>query len=478
MVANRLRITALITVILLNLTTLGAGVAVAVLLPGRLALWDVPRVAAAPLVVPRPALASPRPGAGGATRAGLSAALAPLLGSASLGPHAGITVTGLATGTVLYSHDGASPAPPASSLKLATATAALMTLGPGARLTTTVVAGRTAGTIVLAGGGDPTLAAGRPPASDYPQPATLRSLATAAARALRARGETKVRLRYDTSLFTGPAMAPGWTRSYVTTGNVTPISALEVDQGRLTTAGRPQDADDPLNYRPRSLTPAADAARSFASFLTADGIHVTATGPGRAPAGAARIAAVHSPTVSAMIDWMLRESNNVIAEDLARQVALRTGHPASFSGAAAAVSAVLARLGITRGVHLVDGSGLSPDDRLTPNALARLITLAGRPGRTALRPIYAALPVAGFSGTLEPGHSVFGNFGRAALGTVRAKTGNLTTVASLTGVVTDASGETLGFAIMAGRIPAGGLTNAAATIDRLATVLASCGCRR
>ena len=38
---------------------------------------------------------------------------------------------------------------------------------------------------------------------------------------------------------------------------------------------------------------------------------------------------------------MLRESNNVIAENLARQVALREGKPATFSGAAAAVTQVL-----------------------------------------------------------------------------------------------------------------------------------------
>ena len=476
--ANRLRLTALITAGLVNLGTLGAGVSVAWLLPARLARWDIPRVAAAPLAVPRAELARPAPPEKLATGAGLAAALAPLLNSASLGPHAGITVTDLGTGSVLYSRDGSTSATPASSQKLATAAAALLTLGPGARLNTTVVQGRAANSIVLVGGGDPTLAAGQLPAASYPRPASLRSLAAAAARALRAHGETTVRLRYDDSLFTGPAMAPGWTADYVSTGNVTPISALEVDQGRLTAAGTPEDADNPLNFRPRSVTPAADAAHAFAALLTADGIHVTATAPGRAPAGAARVAVVHSPTVSAMTDWMLRESNNVIAEDLARQVALKTGRPASFSGAAAAVTAVLARLGVRAGVDLVDGSGLSPDDKLTPSALASLVTIAARPGRTALRPIFAALPVAGFSGTLAAGQSVFGGFGRAALGTVRAKTGNLTTVASLTGLVTDASGETLSFAILAGQIPDGALTRAAATIDQLATTLATCGCNR
>ncbi len=120
--------------------------------------------------------------------------------------------------------------------------------------------------VILVGGGDPTLAAGQPPAADYPQDATLRALAAQAARALRARGTRRVRLGFDTSLYTGPGLAPGWPRSYVTTGNVTPISSLEVDQGRLTAGGAPQDADDPGNTMPRTFTPAPEAAaRSRAS---------------------------------------------------------------------------------------------------------------------------------------------------------------------------------------------------------------------
>jgi PBP4 family serine-type D-alanyl-D-alanine carboxypeptidase len=271
-------------------------------------------------------------------------------------------------------------------------------------------------------------------------------------------------------------MAPGWSASYVSTGNVTPMSALEVDQGRLTAAGRPEDADNPLNFRPRSTTPAADAARAFAGYLAADGVQVLATGPGKVTPRAAPIAAVQSPPVSAMVDQMLRESNNVIAEDLAHLVAVHTGQPASFSGAAAAETAVLRRLGIVSGVRLADGSGLSTGNRLSPDVLARIVTLAGGPRAGALRPIVAALPVAGFSGTLAPGQSVFGNFGRPALGAVRAKTGNLTTVASLTGIVNDASGQVLGFAIMADQIPDGGLAAATAAIDQLATALATCGC--
>ncbi|HEY4853128.1 MAG TPA: D-alanyl-D-alanine carboxypeptidase/D-alanyl-D-alanine-endopeptidase [Streptosporangiaceae bacterium] len=475
--ANRLRITALVSLAMVNVCALGAGVAVARLLPGRLALWNIPRVAAAPLVaggqVLRPAQsAGPLP-----TSHGLSAALAPILASRALGSHVAAVVTDPVSGAVLFSSGGSSPAEPASTAKLATGVAALAALGPGARFTTRAVAGAAAGSVVLVGGGDPTLTAGPPPASDYPRPATLASLAAAAARSLRAQGLTRVRLSYDTSLFSGPLLAPGWPTGYVSTGNVTPITSLEVDQGRLTPSGRPEDADNPGNFRPRSFDPAAVAAMAFGSFLKADGIIVT--GPvaqGTAPAGAATIAAVTSPPLSAVVGWMLRESNNVIAEDLARQVALHAGAAASFSGAAAAVTRVLRGLDVS-GIRLVDGSGLSPDDRVTPSALTSLVAVAAGAAHAQLRPAVTGMPVAGFSGTLAPDQSVFGHFTGPALGAVRAKTGNLDTVAAMAGLAYDRQGQVLAFAFMADQVPPGSLTQAAAEIDAMATLLAGCGCR-
>ena len=183
-----------------------------------------------------------------------------------------------------------------------------------------------------------------------------------------------------------------------------------------------------------------------------------------------------SPPLAEIVQWMLIESNNVIAENLARQVAIATRMPASFSGAAAAVAAADRSLGV-RGIHLVDGSGLSPDDRITPRALVQLITLAARPGDARLRPVITGLPIAGFAGTLAPGGSVFGAAGPPALGLVRAKTGNLNSVAALAGVAYASNGQLLGFAFMADQVPKNGLIQAGGAIDELATELASCGCR-
>jgi D-alanyl-D-alanine carboxypeptidase/D-alanyl-D-alanine-endopeptidase (penicillin-binding protein 4) len=473
-----------VTLVMLNVFTILAGPTLAGLLRARAIAAAAPRVAAAPVVHPGAVLAGnperntasgPEPTVGG-----LSSALSPVLRTPALGSGVGALVSDPATGRVLFAANPSVPATPASTTKLVTSAAALTALGPGARLATRVVRGAAPGDIVLAGGGDPTLAAGRPPGSQYPQPATLADLAAATARALAAQHLSRVRLGYDGSLFTGQPMAPGWTRSYVDSGNVTPITALEVDQGRLTAGGTPEDADNPGNSNPRSWTPAADAAKAFASFLAADGIRVDGgPEPAKPSARAAQIAKVESPPLSEIVEWMLGESNNVIAEFLARQVALATGRPATFSGAAEAVMAVARRLGVPAAeIHLVDGSGLSPDDRIAPAALVKIVTLAASPAHPALRSAVTGMPVTGFSGTLAAGSGLFGNQGTAALGLVRAKTGNLDTVATMAGLAGDRDGRLLAFAIMADRIPgAAQLQPAADAINRFAATLAGCGCR-
>ena len=134
-------------------------------------------------------------------------------------------------------------------------------------------------------------------------------------------------------------------------------------------------------------------------------------------------------------------------------------------------------LGIsTGGLHLVDGSGLSPQDAIAPATLVKILQLATSDPK--IRPLLAGLPVAGFSGTLSAGQSVFAGIGGPALGSVRAKTGNLGTVTTLAGLATDRTGRTLVFAFMADKIPAAGmLLTAANAIDDAAAALANCGCR-
>jgi D-alanyl-D-alanine carboxypeptidase/D-alanyl-D-alanine-endopeptidase (penicillin-binding protein 4) len=73
---------------------------------------------------------------------------------------------------------------------------------------------------------------------------------------------------------------------------------------------------------------------------------------------------------------------------------------------------------------------------------------------------------------------VFAGIGGPALGSIRAKTGNLDTVTTLAGLATDRAGRTLAFAFMADKIRAAGmLSTAAKAIDDAAAALANCGCR-
>jgi D-alanyl-D-alanine carboxypeptidase len=483
---NRLARMMALTLALLCLFTIGAGAAVARLMPHRLALFQLPSVAghgvARPGTVLRATTGAPS-GAGVATAAGVTAKVDGLVKSGSLGPHVGALVADLSTGQVLYEQDAAARFAPASTTKIATAVAALETLGPQARFSTRVLAdgkARQGGAqIVLAGGGDPTLAVHSYPPGDYPQPATLSALAAATARALRAKGLSSVTLRYDATLFGGPAVARGWkplgaAGNYVSSGNFTPITGLEVDQGRLTARGIPEDSDDAGNFRPRSLTPSQDAAHAFAVLLHKDGITVRGKpSAGRAPRAGRVLALVRSPSLAAIVQQMLTESNNVIAETLARHVAFATGRPGTFAGAAAGVMAAAARLNV-HGLRLYDGSGLSPMDRISPRALVSLIGVAAR-SDARLRPVITGMPVAGFSGTLGPG-SFFGPFGRAGLGMVRAKTGNLTHVATMAGVAMTANGELLAFAFMGNAIPVRLAGQPELTLAQLATALAGCGC--
>ncbi|HYB15182.1 MAG TPA: D-alanyl-D-alanine carboxypeptidase/D-alanyl-D-alanine-endopeptidase [Streptosporangiaceae bacterium] len=474
---RRTRVAALLTLAMINVFTLAAGIVVARMLPARLAALRVPSVVAGPALGGGAVLSAGAQAGLLPTASGLRSALAGPLSAPALGPQVSVLVADPVTGRVLLSEHGAELATPASTAKLATALAALAVLGGGARFTTRVVDGAGPGSIVLVGGGDPTLAVNQFPAQDYPRPATLASLAASTARALKSAGRTTISLGYDTSLYTGPGLAPGWTGDYVSAGDVTQIVSLEVDQGRLTPAGTPEDSDDPYNLRARASDPAAMAAASFATLLVADGIRVTGPPVAQTATGrSAVIASVVSPPLSATVEQMLQESNNVIAENVARQVALATGEPASFNGAAQAVIMVLRRLGVTSGIRLVDGSGLSPDDAIAPDTLVKILELAVV--RPRLRPLLAGLPVAGFSGTLSAGESVFSGIGGAALGSVRAKTGNLGTVTSLAGLADDKNGRTLVFAVMADQIPSAGMLSAAAdAIDTAAAALAGCGCR-
>ncbi|MER5554209.1 D-alanyl-D-alanine carboxypeptidase/D-alanyl-D-alanine-endopeptidase [Streptomyces sp. NPDC002793] len=373
----------------------------------------------------------------------LEAALEPLLDAPALGGVRTAVVVDAATGKQVYARGASTPMTPASTVKIATAAAALSALGPDHRIATTVTLSPDSGTLTLVGGGDPTL-----------DKAALRALAATAARSLRDGGKAAVRLVYDTSRYSGPALHPIGPNE-----NIAPVSALMVDEGRLDKSDR--------GPAPRTGDPAGDAARTFADLLDEAGV-VTRSAPtsGRAPAGARTVATHLSKPLSALVERALTNSDNDIAEALARQTALKAGEPASFAGSRRAVTARLKALGLPlTGARLADGSGLDRADKVTAGLLAQLLALAAGPDHPELRPVLTGLPVAGFSGTL--GHRYTAT--SPATGLIRAKTGTLTGVNSLAGTAVDARGRLLAFAFLAT-----GTTSPAeaeASLDTLATTL-------
>jgi serine-type D-Ala-D-Ala carboxypeptidase/endopeptidase (penicillin-binding protein 4) len=94
-----------------------------------------------------------------------------------------------------------------------------------------------------------------------------------------------------------------------------------------------------------------------------------------------------------------------------------------------------------------------------------------------LHNIITSLPVAAWSGTLADRY-LPGSAGAAGAGVVRAKTGTLTGVSTLAGIVHDADGRLLVFAFLADQVPpsASGTKAAEGALDRLAADLAGCGC--
>ncbi|MDT7545237.1 MAG: hypothetical protein QOE99_1347 [Actinomycetota bacterium] len=421
-----------------------------------------PQISRSPLLGPATAL-GPLP-----TAAGLRRALAAGLGDRALGGAVAISVIDAASGRPLLENAAREVVLPASTAKIATAVAALTALPADRRLTTRVVAGPAPGDVVLVGGGDPTLA-GPFTRPGYPSPARLADLAAKARIALA--GAPVRRVLVDDSLYGGPVLGPGWRPQYVTSGDVAPVMALMVDGGRT--------ALPPLvgpSRAPRQSDPALAAGRSLARLLGVPAAPVTR---GRAPSAGRLLAAVQSPTVQQLVEAMLTHSDNDLAEALARQVAIAKGQPATFAGAAAALrsvlAAVLVHVGSSPGaVLLSDASGLSRLDRVQPGALTRLLAAVAGADRDRLFPVLSGLPVAGFDGTLERRYRK--GPGLPAAGVVRAKTGTLNGVSALAGLVRTKDGRLLAFDLTANAVPLGATLASQTALDRLAAVLAGCGC--
>ncbi|MEV0079277.1 D-alanyl-D-alanine carboxypeptidase [Nocardia neocaledoniensis] len=421
--------------------------------------------------LPGAAVVPARSDAPAPTAAGIAAALAPVVGSPDLGAFAG-QVTDPTSGTVLWSQDPTKPMIPSSTAKIMLTAAALLTLPDDQRVATRVLAGAP-GELVLVAGGDPTLT-NTTDGGYYTDGARIADLAAQ----VKAAGRQVSAIVVDTTAYTGPTLASGWDPIDIPEGSITPIEPIMLDGGRF---------DHTADYSPRTSTPALDAGRALAAAL---GVDPGAVRVGPADRTGVEIAKVESAPLRVRLHDMMIHSDNVLAETIGRELAVATGHEASFAGAVAATAAALTSAGFdVSGLHLADNSGLSVDDRVPPRLLDSIVATAAEPTgdaavvpagtqarpetdprAAALAPLLDDLPVAGGTGTLAPR---FVTQNRQGAGWVRAKTGTLSVASALVGYVLDRDGRVLTFALMSNdRLP----EVSRPALDAVAGALRDCGC--
>ncbi len=345
-------------------------------------------------------------------------------------------------GEPLYDLHAEEPVIPASTLKLATATAALARMGPDATFVTEVraggdPAGGVVGDLWLVGGGDPLLATQDFAATAGPG-ATPR-LATpleALADAVVATGLRRIQGRVlgDESRYDTQRYLPTWSPSYASTPEIGPQSALAVNEG----------ITPPPDPRP-SPAPAANSAAIFARLLGERGVAVEGgSGQGPAPPGTGLVASLASPPLAQVLGVMLANSSNLTAELVTKELGVRFGAGGTTAAGTEVVREALADLGIpTEAMTLRDGSGLDRGDRLTCGQLQAILAQAGSDGL-----LTGLLAVAGRDGTLT--HRLAGT---PAAGRVRAKTGSLDGVAGLAGYATGADGLARRFSLVGNGVP-------------------------
>lgn len=198
--------------------------------------------------------------------------------------------------------------------------------------------------------------------------------------------------------------------------------------------------------------PAYTAARLLTEELTNCGITITEpplSGHGATQAGLAlsstgtRIHTHRSPSLRMIVEETNMESINLYAEALAVHVAKALKKPFRAGEAAEAVAGYWRSRGVdVGGMYVRDGSGLSPNNVMSPNQMTAILA-AARTGK-AYPAFEASLPLAGRSGSLKRMLK-----GTAAEGRLRAKSGYISGVRAYTGYVRTSDGRELCFAMMA-----------------------------
>lgn len=349
-----------------------------------------------------------------------------------------------ADGTIAAERNLDTEREPASTTKTLTAFTAVHTLEMSGTLDTEVYLTHadTSPAIVLQGHGDMLLGEGQNDPSHINGRAGLATLAQNTAQSLRQRGIDQVALAVDDSLFGDDNTSTALEQNNDGDAMYTPLSSMAVDGGRMR-YGLTADPDAFTDYPTLSRTTASDAAQTFRSLLTQQGITVIDSSDTSGTEASARIAKVSSAPLNEVMAFMLRHSDNTLAELFARLTALKLGLGNSMDADIQAVVQVLRANDIpTDGLHLTSCSGLAAGTRLRiPTLLAVQRSLVGLDDGGAAE--IEGLSVPGLTGTAR---------NRAAnddiKGLARVKTGSLGGVRALVGNVSREHGGVLLFAVI------------------------------
>lgn len=370
-------------------------------------------------------------------------------------------VMDLTTGNVLYDNGASTPSVTASAVKYVAAAAAMQALGPNFRISTKVVySPNNPDTVVLVGGGDPTLTRtngntvykGAPKLSDLAGQVQIWAADN---------GITEIRhIVLDASLFSGNTWDSSWPTYERTAGYQPLITALMVDGDRANPAAAKSA---------RGTDPVGVAGREFKKALGALAVNADINNA-VAPAGATKIAEVKSAKLPTLISYMISASDNTLAEFLARHVAISQKLPGNLQSIQSGYMQALSTMGLNwDGVVIKDGSGESKFDVIPPGFFNDL-TAKVLGGDANLKSIVKGFPVAGKSGTLA---GRFTGDNAVARGKVYAKTGSILHAYALVGYMDAADGSRLAFAFFAS-----GPTTSTATriaLDTVTTAVYKCG---
>jgi D-alanyl-D-alanine carboxypeptidase len=159
------------------------------------------------------------------------------------------------------------------------------------------------------------------------------------------------------------------------------------------------------------------------------------------------ISRVTSPTLREILNFTLLWSDNVLADRLARNAAVKMGYSRDDLSLNLAFEETLSLLGVdSTGLKVFDGSGLSRENRISARIVAELLLkIRNEPQYQA---VYEGLPLSGKTGTLK---NRFQESAATAKGLVKAKTGWINTSVTLAGYVEAGESEYV-FAVIANRL--------------------------